>query len=76
LLDFRQPNPGGAYTYDVFGAVRSHTGASTEFSYTGKQNDPNGLEYLRARATTSRARGGSCRATGSAAAIRMPAGIL
>jgi len=30
--------------------VRSHTGASsTEFTFTGEQNDPNGLEYLRAR---------------------------
>ena len=42
-------NVTGAYTYDVFGAVRSHTGASTEFSFTGEQNDPNGFEYLRAR---------------------------
>ena len=39
----------GNYTYDVFGAVRSHTGAGTEFSFTGEQNDPNGYEYLRAR---------------------------
>jgi RHS repeat-associated protein len=38
------------YTYDVFGAVRSHTGTSgTEFTFTGEQTDPNGLEYLRAR---------------------------
>ena len=37
------------YTYDAFGPVRAHTGASTEWSYTGEQNDPNGLEYLRAR---------------------------
>lgn len=37
----------GSYTYDAFGAVRTHSGASTEFSFTGEQNDPNGLEYLR-----------------------------
>jgi RHS repeat-associated protein len=39
----------GTYDYDVFGAVRSHSGTDTEFSFTGEQNDPNGLEYLRAR---------------------------
>jgi RHS repeat-associated protein len=39
----------GDYRYDVFGPLMAHTGASTEFSYTGEQNDPNGLEYLRAR---------------------------
>jgi RHS repeat-associated protein len=39
----------GTYTYDVFGAVRSQTGDATEWSYTGEQNDPSGLEYLRAR---------------------------
>ena len=32
-----------------FGSVRSHSGDSTEWSYTGEQNDPSGLEYLRAR---------------------------
>jgi len=38
------------WTYDVFGAVRSHSGTNgTEFTFTGEQNDPNGLEYLRAR---------------------------
>ena len=37
------------YEYDVFGTVRAHTGASTEFSFTGEQNDASGLEYLRAR---------------------------
>jgi RHS repeat-associated protein len=38
------------WTYDVFGAVRSHTGSSgTEFTFAGEQNDPNGLEYLRGR---------------------------
>ena len=47
-------NSGGTvtdtWTYDVFGAVRSHSGSSgTEFTFTGEQNDPNGLEYLRAR---------------------------
>jgi RHS repeat-associated protein len=39
----------GTYAYDVFGAVRSQSGTSTEFSFTGEQNDPNGYEYLRAR---------------------------
>jgi RHS repeat-associated protein len=39
----------GGYTYDVFGAVRAQTGTTTERSYTGEQNDPTGLEYLRAR---------------------------
>jgi RHS repeat-associated protein len=39
----------GAYEYDVFGAVRTHTGDATEWSYTGEQNDPTELEYLRAR---------------------------
>lgn len=39
----------GTYTYDVFGAERSHTGDATEFSYTGEQVDPSGLQYLRAR---------------------------
>jgi RHS repeat-associated protein len=39
----------GTYEYDAFGSVRTHTGASTEWSYTGEQNDPTGVEYLRAR---------------------------
>jgi len=39
----------GAYAYDVFGSVRSHTGSNTEWTFTGEQNDPTGLEYLRAR---------------------------
>jgi len=39
-----------SWTYDVFGAVKTHTGTNgTEFTFTGEQNDPNGLEYLRAR---------------------------
>jgi len=39
-----------SYTYDVFGAVKTHSGSNaTEFTFTGEQNDPNGLEYLRAR---------------------------
>ncbi len=39
-----------SWTYDVFGAVRAHTGTNaTEFTFTGEQNDPNLLEYLRAR---------------------------
>jgi RHS repeat-associated protein len=33
----------------VFGSVRSHTGASSEWTFTGEQNDPTGLVYLRAR---------------------------
>jgi len=38
------------WTYDVFGAVKTHTGTNgSEFTFTGEQNDPNGLEYLRAR---------------------------
>lgn len=32
-----------------FGSVRAHSGADTEWTYTGEQNDPTGLEYLRAR---------------------------
>ena len=39
----------GTYEYDAFGTVRLQTGATTEWSYTGEQNDPTGLEYLRAR---------------------------
>jgi RHS repeat-associated protein len=39
----------GEYNYDVFGSVRSHAGSATEWSFTGEQNDPTGLEYLRAR---------------------------
>ncbi len=39
-----------SWTYDVFGAVKTHTGTNgSEFTFTGEQNDPNGLEYLRAR---------------------------
>ncbi len=38
------------YSYDAFGGVRSQTGSSSnEFTYTGEQNDPTGLDYLRAR---------------------------
>jgi RHS repeat-associated protein len=29
--------------------VRAHTGVETEWTWTGEQNDPNGLVYLRAR---------------------------
>jgi RHS repeat-associated protein len=39
----------GAYTYDAFGSVRTHTGASTHWPFTGEQADANGLEYLRTR---------------------------
>ena len=45
----RAGNVTGTYTYDAFGAVRSQSGTTTERSYTGEQNDPTGLEYLRAR---------------------------
>jgi RHS repeat-associated protein len=39
------------YTYDAFGAIRSHTGSSTNaYTYTGQQVDPeSGLVFLRAR---------------------------
>jgi RHS repeat-associated protein len=39
----------GAYEYDAFGVVRSQSGTTTDWSYTGELNDPTGLEYLRAR---------------------------
>jgi RHS repeat-associated protein len=39
----------GTYEYDAFGSVRTHTGVSTEWTFTGEQNDPASLEYLRAR---------------------------
>jgi RHS repeat-associated protein len=43
-------NTVATYTYDVYGAIRSQSGGSgNEFTYTGEQNDPTGLEYLRAR---------------------------
>ena len=40
-----------AYSYDVFGATRSHTGSSGQpFTFTGEQGDAElGLVYLRAR---------------------------
>jgi RHS repeat-associated protein len=39
-----------SYTYDVFGALRSQAGTSANpYRFTGEQNDPTGLEYLRAR---------------------------
>jgi RHS repeat-associated protein len=38
------------YDYDVLGAVSSQTGSQpNEILFTGEQNDPTGLEYLRAR---------------------------
>jgi RHS repeat-associated protein len=39
----------GTYRYDVFGAPRSQTGATTESNFTGEQTDPTALQYLRAR---------------------------
>ena len=39
----------GTASYDAFGAVRSATGASSVFGFTGEQADPTGLTYLRAR---------------------------
>lgn len=37
------------WTYDVFGSVRAHSGAPTEWLFTGEQSDPTGFYYLRAR---------------------------
>jgi RHS repeat-associated protein len=42
-------NVTGTYRYDVFGAPRAQTGATTEFNFTGEQPDPTALQYLRAR---------------------------
>jgi RHS repeat-associated protein len=42
-------NVTGTYVYDVFGSTRTHTGNSAEFTFTGEQVDPSGLEYLRIR---------------------------
>jgi RHS repeat-associated protein len=39
----------GSYTYNMFGAVRSQTGSTTEFTFRVEQHDPNGLTFLRAR---------------------------
>ena len=39
----------GTASYDAFGAVRSSSGASSDFGFTGEQADPTGLTYLRAR---------------------------
>jgi RHS repeat-associated protein len=39
----------GEYTYDAYGNERDQTGEETEFSFAGEQNDPNGLDFLRAR---------------------------
>jgi RHS repeat-associated protein len=39
-----------AYTYDVFGTVRSQSGSSDNpWLFTGEQVDSTGLQYLRAR---------------------------
>ncbi len=38
------------YAYDAFGTLRSRTGTTAnEFTFTGEQTDPAGLQYLRAR---------------------------
>jgi RHS repeat-associated protein len=42
-------NVTGTYRYDVFGAPRAQTGATTEFNFAGEQTDPTALQYLRAR---------------------------
>jgi RHS repeat-associated protein len=39
----------GSADYEVFGAVRARTGASTIFGFTGEQTDRTGLIFLRAR---------------------------
>ena len=39
----------GTANYDAFGAVRSSTGQSSIFGFTGQQTDPTGLSYLRTR---------------------------
>jgi RHS repeat-associated protein len=39
----------GTAGYDVFGAARSQSGATSIFGFTGEQTDPTGLLYLRAR---------------------------
>lgn len=40
----------GAYSYDPYGAVQTHTGtAISALGYTGQYTDPTGLIYLRAR---------------------------
>jgi len=50
LLTNATGNPAGRYTYNPYGSVASHTGASTPFSYAGQYTDPEtGLIYLRAR---------------------------
>ncbi len=39
----------GTASYDAFGSVRSQTGQSSIFGFTGQQTDATGLSYLRAR---------------------------
>lgn len=39
----------GSTGYDVFGGVRSQSGAGSTFGFTGEQTDPTGLVFLRAR---------------------------
>src|SRR5205814_9289450 len=39
----------GRTSYDPFGNVRTHTGVSSIFGFTGEQADFTGLDYLRAR---------------------------
>lgn len=39
----------GTYAYDTFGPVRAHTGATTEWTYTGEQNDSDQLASVAQR---------------------------
>jgi RHS repeat-associated protein len=39
----------GTASYDTFGSVRSQTGQSSIFGFTGQQTDSTGLSFLRAR---------------------------
>src|SRR5260370_38510834 len=39
----------GTASYDAFGFIRSQTGQSSIFGFTGQQTDSTGLSFLRAR---------------------------
>jgi RHS repeat-associated protein len=39
----------GTAAYDAYGNVRSRSGATSSFGFTGQQTDPTGLVYLRTR---------------------------